>query len=162
TISPEIQVSTLDRIVLLQGSLVSNQKVALLSALILLVLSVSHGGNAQDNGDTQNRSEARSFTFQDIFASRPGDQRVYVLLGGGFFRGIRFGNPAAFISDWLAAHTAAEITPISRMFTTNTRSLKTSEIVYIWVEDREHSLNIDMVRAGLFPGGAMYDMVDNL
>lgn len=48
------------------------------------------------------------------------------------------------------------------MFTTNTRTLKTTEIVYIWVEDREDSLNVDMVRAGMFPGGAMHDMVDNL
>jgi len=33
--------------------------------------------------------------------------------------------------------------------------------VYIWIEDRVTSLNVDLVRAGIFPGGAMADMVDN-
>src|ERR1700730_4810631 len=48
------------------------------------------------------------------------------------------------------------------MFTTNTRTKQTRQIVYIWVEDGEMSLNVDLVRAGIFPGAAMADMVDNL
>lgn len=131
---------------------------------LMLIGSVFGGAqcNAQDKADTQNLNDARSLRFHDILASRPGDQRLYVLLGGGFIRGLRFGDAGAFISDWLAAHPTAGIAPISRRFSTNTRTLKTTEMVYIWVEDREHSLNVDMVRAGLFPGAAMYDMVDNL
>ena len=105
----------------------------------------------------------RDFSIQGIFWSKePDDQNMYVLLGSGFIRVIRFGDPDVFILAWLAAHPAATVTPISRMFTTNTRSLETAEIVYIWVEDGDQSLNVDMVRAGLFPGAAMYDMVDNL
>lgn len=139
------------------------KKSGLIFALTLLT-SLSGGAqcNAQDKTDTQNLNGAKYLRFRDIFASRPEDQRTYVLLGSGFIRGLRFGNPSAFISDWLAAHPSAGITRISRMGTTNTRTLKTTEIVYIWVEDREHSLNVDMVRVGLFPGTAMYDMVDNL
>jgi hypothetical protein len=117
--------------------------------------------HAQTKAETQSLGDARDFTFHDIFALRPGDHRVYVLLGSGFIRAPQSGDPGAFISDWLAAHPAAKITPISRMFTTNTRSLVTSEIVYIWIEDHEQSLNVDMIRAGIYPGATMYDMVDN-
>ncbi len=129
---------------------------------LTLLMSLSDGAqcNAQDKTDTHNPNGAKYLRFFDVFASRPEDQRTYVLLGNGAIRGLRFGNPSAFISDWLAAHPSAGITRISRMVTTNTRTLKTAEIVYIWVEDREHSLNVDMVRVGLFPGAAMYDMVD--
>jgi hypothetical protein len=131
---------------------------------LMLIGSVFGGAqcNAQDNPDTQNLNDARYLRFQNIFASRRGDQRLYILLGGGFIRVLSFGSPGAFISDWLAAHPTATVTPISRRFTTNTITRKTAEMVYIWVEDREHSLNVDMVRAGLFPGDAMYDMVDHL
>lgn len=139
------------------------KKSGLVFALTLLT-SLSDGAqcNAQDKTDTQNLNEAKYLRFHDIFASRPEDHLIYILLGSGIIRGLRFGNPSAFISDWLAAHPSAGITRISRMVTTNTRTLKTTEMVYIWVEDREHSLNVDMVRVGLFPGAAMYDMVDNL
>lgn len=34
-------------------------------------------------------------------------------------------------------------------------------VVYIWVEDGETSLNVDLVSAGIFPGVVMADMVDN-
>lgn len=34
-------------------------------------------------------------------------------------------------------------------------------MVYIWVEDGKQSLNEDLVRQGAFPGGVMFDMVDN-
>ena len=74
---------------------------------------------------------------------------------------MRFGSPSQFVSNWLQTHPSATIKPISRMFTTNTKTRKTSEWVYIWVEDGEQSLNVDLVRAGVFAGAAMFDMVDN-
>jgi hypothetical protein len=130
-----------------------------------LVLTAPFLGVAQCDAQANaagNRVEARDFKFHDIFASKQGDKRIYVLLGGGFITGVSSDESSAFISGWLAAHPAATITQISRMYSTNTKTLQTSEIDYIWVEDGEHSLNVDMVRAGLFPGAAMYDMVDNL
>jgi hypothetical protein len=105
---------------------------------------------------------AKELTFEEIFASRHGDAREYILLGGGWLRTIRFGNPGQFISKWLEEHPSATITPISRRFATNTRTKKTDQMVYIWVEDGEMSLNVDLVRAGIFPGAVMADMVDNL
>lgn len=104
---------------------------------------------------------ARELTFQDMFATRQNDTRAYVLIGSGWFRGFRFGNPGQFVSDWLAKHPAATIRPISQVFFTNTRTKKTDEMVYIWIEDGQLSLNVDLVRAGFYPGGAMADMVDS-
>jgi hypothetical protein len=111
--------------------------------------------------NAQDVTTAKELSFQEIFASRTGDPRMYILLGGGWLRTIRSGNPSQFISDWLAAHPVATVKPISRLFTTNTKSKRTSEQVYIWVEDGAASLNVDLVRAGVFPGAVMADMVDN-
>jgi hypothetical protein len=110
----------------------------------------------------QDLNFAKDLTFQEIFASRLNDAREYILLGGGWLRTTQFGKPAQFVSRWLQEHPAATITPISLMFMTNTRTKKTTEYVYIWVEDGEASLNVDLVRAGIFPGAVMADMVDNL
>jgi hypothetical protein len=103
----------------------------------------------------------RDLTFKDILATRQGDSRLYVLVGGGWLRGIRFGDSGKYVSQWLAEHPAATITPISQMLMTNTRTKKGSELVYIWIEDGDASLNVDLVRAGMFPGASMADMVDN-
>jgi hypothetical protein len=112
--------------------------------------------------NAQDVSLAKELTFQEIFASRQNDTRTYILLGSGWLRTIRSGNLGQFVSTWLEAHPAATIKPISRMFTTNTRTKETRQIVYIWVEDGEASLNVDLVRTGVFPGAVMADMVDNL
>jgi hypothetical protein len=104
---------------------------------------------------------AQEFAFQEIFATRKDDVREYIVLGSGWLRPIQSGNPGQFISSWLAAHPAASIKLVSRMGVTNTKSKRTEELVYIWVEDGEMSLNVDLVRAGIFPGAVMADMVDN-
>ena len=104
----------------------------------------------------------KELTFQDIFATRAGDAREYILLGGGWLRTIQTGNPGDFILRWLAKHPAATVKPISHQFWTNTKSKRTSENVYIWVEDGVDSLNVDLIRTGMYPGGVMADMVDNL
>lgn len=129
--------------------------------ILALMLVAAAPCNAQDKPIAPDAIEAKTLKFQNIVASRPGDQRAYLLLGSGFFRGLRFGDPDAFISAWLIAHPTARATPISRMLSTNRRTLKPYEMVYIWVEDGEHNLNQDMVRAGMFLAGNMFDMVDN-
>lgn len=105
--------------------------------------------------------DSKDLTFQDILATRPGDGRLYVLVGSGWLRGIRFGDSGKYVSKWLAEHPTATVTPISRMLMTNTRTKKGDELVYIWIEDGDASLNVDLVRAGMFPCAAMADMVDN-
>lgn len=108
----------------------------------------------------EDRIPANQLVFKQIFASRIGDPRSYHLLGGGWVFGIQAGSPTAFITAWNSEHPAAVVKPISRMFTTNTYSKRTTELVYIWIEDGAASLNVDMIRAGLFPGAVMVDMVD--
>jgi len=110
--------------------------------------------------NAQDLSSAKQLVFREIFASRTGDARTYILLGGGWLRTVQSGDPAAFVSTWLAAHPAAFIKPISRQFWTNTKTKRTDEMVYIWVEDGTMSLNVDLVRAGIYPGRVMADMVD--
>jgi len=82
---------------------------------------------------------AKELTFQDVLASRPGDPRVYVLSGGGWLRTIRFGDAGRYISKWLQEHPSATVQLVSRMFMTNTRSKRTDQMVYIWIEDGERS-----------------------
>lgn len=94
-------------------------------------------------------------------ASKPNDAGLYVLLGSGFLRPTTFGNPEVFVSEWLKRHPKAVVTPISRLVSTNTRTHQIMEIVYVWIEEGGDSLNVDLIRAGVFAGGTMYDMVDN-
>jgi hypothetical protein len=108
------------------------------------------------------RGSVSSYHFEnDIMASKPNDQGVYVLLGSGFLRPTTFGEPRVFVSEWLKSHPNATVTPISRSLSTNTRTHQLMEIVYIWIEDGADSLNVDLVRGGIFAAGTMYDMVDN-
>jgi hypothetical protein len=122
---------------------------------VMVALCTSFECHAQDV------SAAKEFSFQEIFATRKNDAREYILLGGGWLRSIQSGSPGQFISSWLAAHPSATVRQVSRMGMTNTVSKRPDELVYIWVEDGEMSLNVDLVRAGIFLGAVMADMVDN-
>jgi hypothetical protein len=110
---------------------------------------------------SQDVTHARDFRFIGVMSVKPGDKRAYVLLGSGFIRSLRFGDPAKFVSGWLAEHPDATVTPVSRMVSTNTKSGERFELVYVWIEEGSRSLNLDLVRAGMFAAGAMRDMVDN-
>lgn len=125
--------------------------------LFQLMLSIPFGCQAQ------HVSAAKEFTFEDLFAYRKENagSRAYILLGSGWLRGISANDPGQFIAHWLVAHPSALIRPVSRMGMTNTRTKLTAELVYIWAEDGENNLNVDLIRAGIFPAGVMADMVDN-
>jgi endonuclease YncB( thermonuclease family) len=94
-------------------------------------------------------------TFHDGFGSRKGDRRTYVLTGCCWIRGIRFGDPDQFVTKWIGQHPQATVTPVSKM------TLMSDELVYVSVKDGDTSLNVELIRAGIYPGGAMADMVDN-
>jgi hypothetical protein len=125
--------------------------------LVALVIGMVYGTLACN---AQEVRLANELTFKnEVFATRPNDALTYVLIGGGWFRGIRSEDPANFISAWLVKHPAATVKPISRMVMIGNRG-KDERIQYIWIEDGEASLNVDLVRAGLYPAPAMADMVD--
>jgi hypothetical protein len=120
----------------------------LLAIPILILFSIS-ASNAQDV------FSPTELTFHDGFGSRKGDRQVYVLTGCCWIRGIRFGDPDQFVTTWLARHPLATITRVSKTL------IKADELVYVWIEDDASSLNVDLVRAGVYPGASMADMVDN-
>jgi hypothetical protein len=123
-------------------------------ALVIGALCLAPACNAQDV------RLAKELTFNnEVFATRPNDALTYVVIGGGWLRGIRSEDPVKFISAWLAKHPAATVKPISRMVFPRGKD-KGEQIEYIWIEDGEASLNVDLVRAGIYPAPAMADMVD--
>jgi len=117
---------------------------------------------AETGAPSQSAVRASALHFlNDIMATKSNDQRLYILLGGGFLRPTTYGDPKRFVSNWLAANPDAVVKAISRMIMTNTITHKQEEIVYIWIEDGDRSLNVDLVRAGIFSGAVMNDMVDS-
>ena len=120
------------------------------TALVMILFSYSSFVcHAQDT------FSPKELTFHDGFGSRKGDRRMYVLTGCCWIRGIQSGDPDQFASAWLAQHPLATMRLVSRM------PIKEDELVFIWIEDPVSSLNVDMVRAGIYPAAAMVDMVDN-
>ena len=89
----------------------------------------------------QDMLSPKELTFKDGFGSRKGDHPMYVLTGCCWIRGIRFGDADQFATKWIAQHPNATVTPVSKM------PIKADELVYIWIEDRAISLNVDLVRA---------------
>jgi hypothetical protein len=104
---------------------------------------------------------AKDLRFRGVLATRAGDNRAYSLLGSDIIRALSFGDPNKLISTWLIDHPNSTYAIISKTTFTNTRNRIRSEIVYIWVEDGEQSLNVDLIRQGIFAGRTMFDMVDN-
>lgn len=138
------------------------------NALLLLFAVLAVDGSFPQPGAAESATARKNFRaaelrfLNDIMATRSNDQSLYVLLGSGFLRAASFGDPKGFVSKWLAAHPTADVVVISYMPMTNTITRVRSEIIYIWIEDGAASLNVDLVAAGIFAGGTMYDMVDNM
>jgi len=127
----------------------TQRRSGIVATLVTMILCRVFACNAQD------RFSPKELTFQDGFGNRKADRRMYVLTGCCWIRGIRFGDPDQFVTKWIAQHPLATITPVSKM------PIKADELVYIWIEDQVSSLNVDLVRAGIYPGAAMADMLDN-
>jgi endonuclease YncB( thermonuclease family) len=123
------------------------------------------------DASTIDRLSRESFPVQDLYvrgtsAHRRGDPDIYCLLGGdacvslGLPLLLGFGKDVAFVSRWLAEHPHAIVTPMSvesrKVFTARPPVHST----YVWVEDGQDSLNVGLVRAGIFRAQAMIDMVD--
>jgi hypothetical protein len=122
---------------------------------VALICSCGSVGNAQEPLRIQD------LKFDGIFASRPGDPREYMILGSGWLRVVQLGEPKEFIAHWLTHHPAASATPISSFHLTRRNPAREEVLVYLWIEDGASSLNVDLARSGVFPGGVMVDMVDS-
>ena len=106
----------------------------------------------------QERFPARELSFERYYGQRKQDPTTYILLGSGFIRPMTTDIQGDFIKEWVAAHPDALAVPIcSERVTAPGRTPSSS--VYIWIEDKEQSLNVDLIREGIFPGGVMGDLV---
>ena len=116
------------------------------------------------------RLSRESFPAQDLYVSgiaahRRSDPDLYCLAGGdacalGFPMLLGAGNDIDFAAKWIAAHPRATAIPISveskKVFTARPPVHST----YIWIEDGKDSVNVSMVREGIYRAQAMIDMVD--
>jgi hypothetical protein len=92
--------------------------------------------------------------FSKFFGQRPGDKTIYCLLGNGFFRTISSNEEDVLIPDWLRKHPNAKAVPVSIIGEGSKMA-----IAYIWAIDGSESLNLSLVRQGVFPGTVMLDAV---
>ncbi len=101
-----------------------------------------------------------SFEFKSIFGNKKEDksvdsithfsqiEKMYCLLGQGFFKTPRSENSDELLKKWLTEHPTAKVIPIS--------ILKSKpDITYCWIVDGTENLNIYLVKSGCYPGGTM-------
>lgn len=115
------------------------------------------------------RLSRESFPAQELYVSgiaahRRSDPDLYCLAGGdacalGFPMLLGVGNDMEFAAKWMAAHPRAIAIPISveskKVFTARPPVHST----YIWIEDGKDSVNVSLVREGIYRAQAMIDMV---
>lgn len=99
------------------------------------------------------------FHFDSIFGFKSSDSlnrvvnfsqldKMYSLLGQGFFKTPKSDHTNELIQDWLSEHPDAKLIPVA--------ILKSKpNIIYCWIQDGDENLNIFLVENGCFPGGTM-------
>lgn len=121
-------------------------------AILGVIVSVNTMARAEENFD------ADSLVFKNVFCSRNGDKVSYSVVGTGAFRAPRVDTIETFMVSWLNRHPHAT----ARIVEQSTFGPKLGQIDYIWIEKGNESLNIDLVRQGIVPGGMMADGVEYL
>ncbi|MEY5048038.1 MAG: hypothetical protein RLZZ175_1397 [Bacteroidota bacterium] len=95
------------------------------------------------------------FKFESIFGMNTSEpQKIYCLLGSGFFRTPRSKNSDSLITDWLKGHPQAIVISISSFGPTEIKDPE-SKMIYCWVIDGKDTLNNFLIKNGCFPGGTM-------
>jgi len=92
----------------------------------------------------------QDFEFESIFGNKNGkiNDKVYCLLGQGFFRAPRSDNSDELLNNWLEEHPNAKLIPVSVL-------KSESNMTYCWIVDGTENLNIYLVKNGCYPGGTM-------
>ena len=117
-------------------------------AIFILLTILSSASFAQD------AFPLSELKFHKFFGQRPGDKTTYCLLGNGFFRTISSNEEDVVIPDWLSKHPNAKAVPVSII-----GEGSKMPIAYIWAIDGYESLNLSLVKQGVFPGTVMLDAV---
>lgn len=117
-------------------------------AIFVLLAILSSASFAQD------AFPLSELKFHKFFGERSGDKTTYCLLGNGFFRTISSNEEDVVIQNWLSKHPNAKAVPVSLM-----GEGSKMPFVYIWAIDGTESLNLSLVKQGVFPGTVMLDAV---
>jgi len=114
----------------------------------------------------QSSFPAHDLKLDGISASKSGDSATYCLLGVPsliceMWRFVpQLNVPDDAVSAWMSAHPNAVAVPIS----TEERKLRVTEpahrFTYVWIEDGNDSLNLELVRSGFVHADALADMVE--
>lgn len=114
----------------------------------------------------QSSFPAHDLKEDGISASKSGDSTTYCLLGAPtliceVWRFVpQLSVPEEVLSTWMSAHPNAVAVPIS----SEERKLRVTEpakrFTYIWIEDANDSLNLELVRSGIVRADALTDMVE--
>lgn len=112
---------------------------------------------------TQNNVEApfpvAQLRFNLHFGSRAATNAVYCLLGNGYFRAPSSGEQSAIIDAFVAAHPNAQVVPITVTTPSITAAGSKVPMIYVWVEEGNSNLNVNLVREGAYAGSVMLDVV---
>jgi hypothetical protein len=116
--------------------------------------------------DAQSSFPAHELELDGISASKSGDSTTYCLLGAPtliceIWRFMpQLSVPEGALLSWMSTHPSAVAVPIS----SEERSLRVTEPAkrysYIWIEDANDSLNLELVRSGIIRANALTDMVE--
>jgi len=129
-------------------------KLVCLTALVLPALF----GAAQTQNNIEAPFPVSQLRFNLIFGSRTATKAVYCLLGNGHFRAPSSGEQSAIIEAFVASHPSAEVVPVT-VTTPSTAAGSRVPMIYVWVEDGDLNLNVNLVREGAYPGSVMLDVV---
>jgi hypothetical protein len=122
-----------------------------------------------ENARKAEELSAQMFPAADLYISgthahRIGDPDIYCLLGGVACElGLRVPSLASgeieFVQHWLKRHPHAQAVPISAA---NHKRLVKGPLLhstYIWIEDQQESLNIELIRNGFYWANSLEDML---
>jgi endonuclease YncB( thermonuclease family) len=115
------------------------------------------------------RKSREVFPLEELYvrgiqAHRIGDPDAYCLIGGvacnGHWRmsSLALGEDE-FVERWLMSHPRARAVPISGQNYKELREGPMMHSTYIWIEDRQQSLNIDLIRNGFYRADVLEDSV---
>jgi endonuclease YncB( thermonuclease family) len=118
------------------------------------------------------RASKESFPASDlyyvsgVYAHRKNLPVVYCVLGGptctsAFLIPWSLPSGYEFVSQWLEKHPNARVMPVSIQDRSILRNTPSIHFAYVWIADENASLNLALVRAGVYRAGALRDMVDS-
>jgi hypothetical protein len=97
--------------------------------------------------------------FKSIFGTKVDEpDNVYSIVGSGAIRAMRTKDSDSVVSSWISNDPHAQVVKVSEMKPVMRNG--TGASIFIWVIDEKESLNIFLIREGVFPAGVMRDAID--